>query len=198
MFERLKNNKISATSNEWDHDENNLISPQEWNWKLEQSIHHLQARLRAVENRLSLDTLKTLNPEECNDFHDFSDTVKTVDDVREISSIREQYENTIKHLNQSYKQLQQKIELVEQKQKSSSFIMHVKGKEFPLEITGVIGGGITLLIAFIVGFGSSDIIISPGFLLIIGLVLIGGTFFRSIGGFSMIKSFLNKKTKQTD
>jgi len=198
MFKKLKNNKISESSNEWNHDDNNLISHQEWNWKLEQSIRHLRARINAVENRLSRSTSGTTELEPIDPDHSFYEFVKPEEDVHEISSMIEQYEKTLKNLKQSYEQLQQKIDLVEQKQKSSSIIMHVKGKEFPLEITGIIGGGITLLIALIVGFGSSDIVISPGFLSIIGLVLIGGTFFRSFGGFSMIRSFLSKNTKQTD
>lgn len=173
-----------------------LISLKEWNWKLEQTISHLQARINAVENRLSiqqpLSSSGTSPPQrievEMNQGGIYQQVVAMID----------QYEHTINTLDHAYQRLQQQVDLVEQKQKSSSIIMHVKGKELPLEITGIIGGVITLLIAFIIGFGGTEIVISPVFLSLIGLVLITGTFFRSFGGITLFKSLLNKETDQTD
>jgi hypothetical protein len=58
--------------------------------------------------------------------------------------------------------------------------LKLAGKEIPIEITGLIGGIIMFFIALIVIIGQKDIIISPIFLSIIGIILIASTIIKTL------------------
>ena len=51
--------------------------------------------------------------------------------------------------------------------------------KIPVEITGVIGGIIALITAVIIAFGQNYIILSPFFLILVGLILIGSAVFKT-------------------
>ena len=195
MFQR-KNGYDSHNSNKLD-DDRNIHTLKEWNWKLEQSLTQLRSRINAVENRLSLNINEDIEKNERQSTNNFNDATsnKRDTDLKSSMYIIKKYEETLNELDHDYHEMKSQIAKLSKRQKSSSLIMHVKGKEIPLEITGIIGGILIIIIAFLVALGGTEFVVSPPFLSIIGLVLIGSTIFRSIGGVELIKSFYQKRNE---
>ncbi len=52
-------------------------------------------------------------------------------------------------------------------------VMHLGALEFPIEFTGIIGGSLAFVIAFLVLINQKEILLSPVFLVIVGLLLLG-------------------------
>jgi hypothetical protein len=52
-------------------------------------------------------------------------------------------------------------------------VMHLGALEFPVEFTGIIGGSLAFVIAFLVLINQKEILLSPVFLVIVGLLLLG-------------------------
>jgi len=70
-----------------------------------------------------------------------------------------------------------RIKTIEQK---DSLIMHLGAFEIPIEFTGLIGGVLAFLIAFLIVFDKKEIILSPLFICFIGLVLISSALLKII------------------
>jgi hypothetical protein len=71
-------------------------------------------------------------------------------------------------------------------QRSDPFIMHLGSLEVPVEFTGIIGGLLVFLIAGLVLIGEKEILLTPWFLIPVGLLLIG---------FALIKMIKNRSTE---
>ena len=59
-------------------------------------------------------------------------------------------------------------------------VMRIGSMEIPIEFTGVIGGILVFIIAILVIVGQKEIIISPTFLAIVGILLIGSALFKTV------------------
>jgi len=70
-----------------------------------------------------------------------------------------------------------------QNERHEPFMMHVGSLEVPIEFTGIIGGLLAFLIAFLVLVNQKEILLSPWFLIPVGLLLIG---------FALIKMIRNR------
>jgi hypothetical protein len=76
------------------------------------------------------------------------------------------------------------IELqMNQPERHEPFVMHLGSLEFPVEFTGIIGGLLAFLIAILVLIGQKEILLSPWFLIPVGLLLIG---------FALVKMIRNR------
>jgi len=76
---------------------------------------------------------------------------------------------------------------VNQTENREPFMMHVGSLEIPVEFTGIIGGLLAFLIAFLVLINQKEILLSPWFLIPVGLLLIG---------FALIKMIHNRSRTQ--
>ncbi len=194
MFQRKKGYDPN-NSNKFD--DRNIHTLKEWNWKLEQSITQLRSRINAVENRLSLNK-NEVDEQNIKKLEENSNDLTTYKSSKNLNSSMEiirKYEETLNELDHEYQKMKDQINKLSKRQKSSSLIMHVKGKEIPLEITGIIGGILIIIIAFLVAMGGTEFVVSPPFLTISGLVLIGSTIVRSVGGVELIKTFYQKRNE---
>lgn len=194
MFQRKKGYDPN-NSNKFD--DRNIHTLKEWNWKLEQSITQLRSRINAVENRLSLNK-NEVDEQNIKKLEENSNDLTTYKSDKNLNSSMEiirKYEETLNELDHEYQKMKDQINKLSKRQKSSSLIMHVKGKEIPLEITGIIGGILIIIIAFLVAMGGTEFVVSPPFLTISGLVLIGSTILRSVGGVELIKTFYQKRNE---
>ncbi|RLF58676.1 MAG: hypothetical protein DRN27_04820 [Thermoplasmata archaeon] len=194
MFQRKKGYDPN-NSNKFD--DRNIHTLKEWNWKLEQSITQLRSRINAVENRLSLNK-NEVDEQNIKKLEENSNDLTTYKSDKNLNSSMEiirKYEETLNELDHEYQKMKDQINKLSKRQKSSSLIMHVKGKEIPLEITGIIGGILIIIIAFLVAMGGTEFVVSPPFLTISGLVLIGSTIVRSVGGVELIKTFYQKRNE---
>ncbi len=116
---------------------------------------------------------------------------------QETQALKEQidtYEKTLVTITTEMQTLQTtmtelKITLEDQQRKplrSEPFIMHLGSLEVPVEFTGIIGGLLVFLIAGLVMIGEKEILLSPWFLVPVGLLLIG---------FALIKMIRNHSTR---
>lgn len=60
-----------------------------------------------------------------------------------------------------------------QKERQEPFVMHLGSLEVPIEFTGIIGGLLAFTIAILVLINQKEILLSPWFLIPVGLLLIG-------------------------
>jgi len=70
-----------------------------------------------------------------------------------------------------------------QTERHEPFAIHLGSLEVPVEFTGIIGGILAFLIAVIVLIGQKEILLSPWFLIPVGLILIG---------FALVKMIRNR------
>ena len=194
LYTKKKNNTMYPSIHK-ENDENHILTLKDWNWKLEQSLNQLRSRINAVENRLSVSSHQII-PNEKTDYatvNNKNDFMNVGEHQNPLSDIISQYEKTLTQIEHDYKEIQTQIDHILLKQKSSSLTMHVKGKEIPLEITGIIGGILVFLIAILIGIGGKSFVLSPSFLSLIGCILIGSTLFRSFNGVEWIRSYFENK-----
>ena len=74
-------------------------------------------------------------------------------------------------------------------------VMRIGSMEIPIEFTGVIGGILVFIIAILVIVGQKEIIISPIFLAVVGILLIGSALFKTINLRSGFSRFYVKTSK---
>ena len=74
-------------------------------------------------------------------------------------------------------------------------VMKIGTMEIPIEFTGVIGGILVFVIAILVIVGQKEIIISPAFLAIVGILLISSALFKTINFGSRINRLYEKISK---
>jgi hypothetical protein len=77
-------------------------------------------------------------------------------------------------------------------------VMKLAGIEIPIEITGVVGGILAFVLAILVVMDQKEIILSPLFLSLVGLVLIGSAIFKTFHIGSTISKSFKKTSKVKD
>jgi len=77
-------------------------------------------------------------------------------------------------------------------------VMKLAGMEIPIEITGVIGGILAFIIAILVIADQKEVILSPLFLSLVGLVLIGSAIFKTFRIGSIVGKLFKKTSKVKD
>lgn len=140
----------------------------QWIQRVEQITKSIDSRLSAIEKRLSNNMY--------NDIDNDIPPMVTIRDDETISILQD----TLALQQNKLEELREKIE--HYSNKGSHLTMRIGEREVSLEITGIIGGIIAFLIAGLIMLGGRDIIISPIFLTIIGIIFIS---------FSILKPFYN-------
>jgi len=113
-----------------------------------------------------------------------------------ISSSLVEIKEEIKKLHTSETQMSNEINVrLEKIESREPPVMKIGSMEIPIEFTGVIGGILVFIIAIFVIVGQKEIIISPVFLAIVGVLLIGSALFKTINLGSGISRYYKKTTK---
>jgi hypothetical protein len=171
----------------------NLGEMQTWMRNLEQHLMSVNARLGAVEQRISdsgdaqpdvytSDSLQsTVNPSSVVLMNEI-----TKDQLQRFEKQLNSFSEKINQLDAKEKsnakfnqQTKQELKKLSAKKDIHPVVMKIGKKEIPLELSGVIGGFICFLVAGLAAVEATEIVLSPWFLTGIGFVLIGGAFVRS-------------------
>ena len=136
----------------------------QWIQRVEQMMENINTRLAAIERRLSNNEDDNITP-----------IIKIPED-KTISILQD----TLLTQQKELEYLKEKIE--KYSKKNNHLTMKIGEREVSLEITGIIGGLISFLIAGLILLGGKNIVISPLFITIIGIIFIS---------FSMMKPFYN-------
>lgn len=196
------NNEIAQTEELKD----NLSEMQTWMRNLEQHLMSVNARLGAVEHRITGSSSIHQTPQDSLIPNEGKDEPSSLILMNELTK------NQLQRFEKQLTTLSDKIDSVDEKQASftsfrketSQFVQSMKAqknnqpvimkigrKEIPLELSGVLGGIICFVVAGLAAIGATEIVLSPLFLTGIGLVLVSGTFFRT----EFRKLFLKKVNK---
>ncbi len=113
-----------------------------------------------------------------------------------ISSSLAEIKEEIKKLHTSEMQMSNEINVrLEKIEHREPPVMKIGSMEIPIEFTGVIGGILVFIIAIFVIVGQKEIIISPVFLAIVGVLLISSALFKTINLGPGISRHYKKTTK---
>ena len=171
-----------------------------WMHQLEQHIQSITARLHAIENRLApdIDDLD-FSQHDINEHFKSLQTQNSNQIPSEKNVVNKDYEAiraAVSTLQQEQQRLQEAFSHQQKTSLKQAVIMRVGSKELPLEITGIIAGSLALLVAVLIAIGGKDLVISPPFLVVIGVILIGSSFVRSTGLFSLLLNWFSHQKKQ--
>lgn len=173
-----------------------------WMHQLEQHMLSVSARLHAIENRLALDIENIGSSQHIiNQEESLSSKNITLDpNFSEKNKISKDYKDVQRAISNLQHEQQKLHEMISHQEKTSlkqAIIMRVGSKELPLEITGIIGGSLALLVAALIAIGGKDLVISPPFLMLIGFILIGSSLIRSTALFTSVIHNRSTQKKQS-
>ena len=108
-----------------------------------------------------------------------------------LSNLTEEMKNSQHQGSTAVEDITARIESIERREPP---VMKLGKMEIPIELTGVIGGILAFILAFLIIAGQKDIILSPLFLFIVGLILIGSAVFKTLDlGSMIVKPFKKMK-----
>ncbi|MCD6513079.1 MAG: hypothetical protein J7K61_05715 [Thermoplasmata archaeon] len=157
-----------------------------WIQKLEQSIKSIEKRLDAVERRLSKEPFK-------GTVFQYSSSVKEKENIPDdlMKKIEKRLNIIEKRMEEFEKKEPVTISLKRNSSKNNDFsvkmtniekrlnrlerrdtTLKLRGIEFSIEITGIVGGLFTILIALLLLSGNRAVVMSPYFIFIIGFILL--------------------------
>lgn len=149
--------------------ENSMRQLNEWLRRIQQNMKSIEKRIDAIERRLSGEPFK--NPDILED--DFVNEVKRKMDFIEekLKEMEEKQIPTIsikrdKNQEKELIELRKRIENIEKRK------IRVGGFEIPFEITGIIGGGIIIIISILLFLGYRHVVSSPLFVASVGIILL--------------------------
>lgn len=170
-----------------------------WMRNLEQRLMSLSARLGAVENRLSGSSLaydQQHLDESADNKHGllqqaFSMDESTIEQVQRIQNEFKLVTNLLSDLEkrivffETFKdEAKKEIALLHSQKKGHAVMMRFGEKKIPLELTGLIGAAISFVVAILVFFDYTEVVLSTTFLIGIGCLF-------------LLTSFLQTKTAET-
>lgn len=170
-----------------------------WMRNLEQHLMSQHARLGAVEQRITGFNSTSNVPSGLNQNQNdlvLNSPVVHVDELtlNHINRLHDEMKEvnrnltSLKQQEESFKeQIDQQEKLIQSRTKAHAVVMKVGETEIPLELSGIIGGFICFLVAGLVIFDATEIVLSPWFLTGIGVLLFGGTFLRTEFSVSILK-----------
>jgi len=112
-----------------------------------------------------------------------------------LGEIKTEIENLRKSNTQISQEINFRLENIERREPP---IMKIGNMEIPIEFSGVIGGLLAFFIAILVIAGQKDIILSPVFLSIVGVLLISSALFKTINLGSKVNRIYTKTNKIED
>ncbi|HEC89140.1 MAG: hypothetical protein DRN12_02695 [Thermoplasmata archaeon] len=146
----------------------------QWIQRIEQITENMNTRLSAIERRLS------------NNGENDAIIPVQIEDNKSILILQE----TISMQQREIEELKEKIE--DYRKRDNHLTMKIGKREVSLEITGIIGGLITFLIAALIFLGGKDVVISPVFLTIIGVILISSSIIKSFYSTPILKKMSSR------
>lgn len=174
-----------------------------WIQRLKQHVDSLEKRLDAIERRLSEEPFKMAKfgeektEETKGGFREFTSKIekeievlkKEIEEMKReakfkteergsrevvISLKRKGEETTSTNYARDLANIERRLERLEKSRKAAATVK-VGKIEVPFEVTGLIGGFLAFLIAILLFEGYKDLVISPPFVMFIGLVLLTAT-----------------------
>ncbi len=108
-----------------------------------------------------------------------------------LSDLTEEMKDSQHQGSTAVEDITARIESIERREPP---VMKLGKMEIPIELTGVIGGILAFILALLIIAGQKDIILSPLFLFIVGLILIGSAVFKTLDlGSMIVKPFKKMK-----
>lgn len=153
-----------------------------WIRRLESHIQSLSSRLAAIEKRLSIQTddhplpaaLSNKQPSIAK--HIDESTKQTLNDLQiQLQDITSQIAALKK---QTAHNQNKKHEELSRLQKREPPILHIGAVELPIEISGLLGGILSFILAGLVLLGQAPLITSPAFLILVGFVFLLSTLLK--------------------
>jgi len=161
-----------------------------WIQRIELKLNSLEKRLDAVERRLSNESFEGLRFGEKRtiDYESFEEKFSEV--KKEIELFKEEmkklrnYKEEIPVISlkkrrgvEESNECMKKIEEIEEKLEKieNKTTVKIGGIEFPIEITGIVGGIIAFIIGILLFLGYREMITSPSSVILIGIVLLLST-----------------------
>lgn len=160
-----------------------------WMHRIELNLESLEKRLDAVERRLSNEPFEGVRFEEeiadsKNFERKFNEIKKEIESLKEkivhskskdekiplISLRKKEGERKSVDYGKKIREIEERLEKFEGKT-----IVKIRGIEFPVEITGVIGGILAFVIGIFLIFGRKEVILSPSFVFSVGTILLIST-----------------------
>ncbi len=209
----LQKNKMNQQS--FNETVKSIQEMQTWIRKIEQTTMSVSTRLNAIEQRLSAQT-RLSHPQWYNTDDEMRTDSSDKIDIKDISTVkslltdqsvqlhllqsqRDQSKKTISELHHQLNTMQQSVDRMQEcintkmeNHNKNAVLMKIKGREIPLEISGIIGGVLALCIAILIGVGGKNIVVSPLFLALIGAILIVSSLLRSFNLSFFMKKLLSK------
>ncbi len=148
----------------------NILSELKENEYLENIVEYI---INAFENKFALIDGKIQSQHAENEI--INEKIKELN-----KSLDDNYKEIKKTKNLEIKILTDFKRRIEKIEKRAPPTMKIGKTEIPIEISGLIAGSISLLAAFLVSFNQQEILISPTFLGLLGLLFISTTVFKSI------------------
>ncbi|HEC77040.1 MAG TPA: hypothetical protein ENI33_07280 [Thermoplasmatales archaeon] len=161
-----------------------------WIQRIELKLDSLEKRLDAVERRLSDEPFEGLRfgEERMIDHESFGEKFTEV--KKEIALIKEEM-NKLKNYKEKIpvislkkrrnteqsNEYMRKIEKIEEKlgEIKNKTIVKIGRVEFPMEITGIVGGIIAFIMGILLFLGYRETVVSPSFAILIGIILLFST-----------------------
>lgn len=153
-----------------------------WLQRLQQHVDSLEKRLDAVERRLSDKPFEgvrfgsksiLIEDEQKSNLSRIENEIANL--KKEIESLKKDETVIISlkkgDVKKEIANIERRLERLEKKKA----IVKVRKIEVPLEITGIVGGFIAFIIAILLFGGYKDIIVSPPFVMFVGIVLLTAT-----------------------
>lgn len=113
----------------------------------------------------------------------------------QLASVVEETKQTQTQQQEMLEQMTQRLEYLERREPP---VMKLAGIEVPIEMTGLVGGILAFVLATLVFTGQRDIILSPLFLIAIGLLFIGSALFKTIHFTPLVSKPLRKRVQKTN
>ena len=110
-----------------------------------------------------------------NEISLFNERVEGLNDL--LGRFKEEITKTREAEEKFFKDIEARVGLIENRAPPT---MKLGRMEVPVEIAGVIAGGIAIIAAFFVMINQQSILVSPGFLAVVGIVFIGAALLKSV------------------
>jgi len=162
-------------------DKKELKELNNWVHRLQQNVESLEKRLDAIERRLSGEpfekvrlsaAIKNKTENELNKLKEEIDKLKKSTE-KPVISISRKAGKSEKNYDAILMDIERRIEKIEKRKGAP--VVKVGNVEVPIEITGIVGGLLALLIAIMIFEGYKKLVISPPFVAFIGIVLLIAT-----------------------
>lgn len=136
-----------------------------WLQRIELNIESLEKRLDAVERRISDEEFEGVKFGE-----EKTGEWKSENEEIPFLSLRKKEEEKSANYEEKIRGIEERLKKIEGKT-----IVKIRGIEFPIEVTGIVGGILAFMIAILLNFGWKETIISPLFIFSVGIILIFST-----------------------